>query len=54
MTMRLLALPFALAASLVGSTAFAGKDRADYGVLLGVSPFGGSLNFSYNQNNKNS
>jgi hypothetical protein len=53
--MRLAAIPCVLAASLIGSTALAGKsDKADYGILLGVSPFGGSVNFSYNQNKKNS
>ena len=39
---------------MVGSTAFAGDERADYGVLVGVSPFGGSLNFSHHHADKSS
>ncbi|OUT69501.1 MAG: hypothetical protein CBB76_08085 [Crocinitomicaceae bacterium TMED16] len=30
------------------------KEQAQYGVSLGVSPFGGSLNFQYHKNNKTS
>ncbi|MBO85278.1 MAG: hypothetical protein CL927_07960 [Deltaproteobacteria bacterium] len=53
--MRLAAIPCLLAASLIGSTALAGKkDVADYGFLMGISPFGGTVNFVYNQNKKNS
>jgi hypothetical protein len=54
--MRLALVPCLLAASLVGQTALAGKDKdkADYGFLLGISPFGGTVNFAYNQNKKNS
>ena len=54
--MRLAVIPCLLAASLVGQTALAGKDKekADYGVLLGVSPFGGTANFSFNPNKKTS
>ena len=54
--MRLAVIPCLLAASLVGQTALAGKDKdkADYAFLMGVSPFGGTLNFAYNQNKKNS
>ena len=53
--MRLAAIPCILAVSLMGSTAFAGKkDVADYGFLMGISPFGGTVNFVYNQNKKTS
>ena len=52
--MRLAAIPCVLAASLIGQTALAGKDKADYGVLLGASPFGGSVNFSYTPKKKTS
>ncbi|HCH66339.1 MAG: hypothetical protein CL927_07915 [Deltaproteobacteria bacterium] len=52
--MRLAALPLLLSASLIGQTALAGKDKADYAVLLGASPFGGSVNFSYTPKKKTS
>jgi len=52
--MRLTVITCALVCSVVGSTAFAGEERADYGVLVGVSPFGGSLNFSHHYAKKSS
>ena len=40
-------------ALLTSAPAFAGDDFAQYGINVGVSPFGGSLNFGYNSSEKN-
>ena len=50
--MRMAVIVGALICSVVGSTAFAGEERADYAVLVSASPFGGSLNFSHHHTKK--
>ena len=55
--MRTLVLPLLCAAAAVAlpTTAHAQKaDHARYAAQLGFSPFGGSVNFSFNKNKKNS
>ena len=52
--MRMAVIVGNLAFLAIGTTAFAGEERADYGVLVGVSPFGGSLNFSHHYSQKSS